>query len=94
MKKLNKIESIYELISQSSGELTTDDWGITNQIKLIQMSDGTFALGIDIYFNNSRRYKCRETRRIKVDKNGVPYISLDENKKLFTEKNCKNIKIL
>ena len=88
MKKVNAVEvkNILDVYDIQQGEVTTSYWP-TENVKLIKMKDGTFVLGIDIQYKNQDDSFVRETHRIYLDENNVPYIQVGMGHD-FTEENC------
>ncbi len=76
----------YEVVS--GGMVTNNSWP-TDQIFVIRMKDGSFALGANIRYRNEQGSECLETCRIFLDENDVPFVALDIVRD-FTPKDCEN----
>ena len=84
MYNTNNINNILDV----QGRVTTDFWP-TEQVKLIEMNDGSFALGVNVQYTNKNGDLCYETCRIQLDEDNVPYVELGADQG-FSEENCKS----
>ena len=68
------------------GEKVIFESYLSDKVKVIPLKDGTFALSVDVGYIDGREHS-RETCRIKINDEGVPYVLVDGGHD-FTEDNC------
>lgn len=83
---MENYQYLFGNVIKDKGEVTTDFW-TTEKILLIKMKDGSYALGVNVDFVLENDMRCYETRRIKLNEDGVPYIVISGEHD-FTPDNC------
>lgn len=72
-----------------NNRLTTNFWN-TETIMLIQKLDNSYALGVNVRYENPKNAFKIETREIHLDDNNIPYVLVDSPSHDFTKENCSN----
>lgn len=71
----------------NNGDIVYVNHWPTERVQVIRMKDGSYALGIDMEYNDGPNRFCRETCRIYLDKYNRPYVKPGEPYD-FTPENC------